>query len=309
MRKICLGFSILAVLSFPEVHAEDRYEREPVASLDHQHAHVASSKPIKLSSCQFTTPTNANPCYVIDLAFNAYRNPSMYQGNQTGLSNLPMSGSSEPDMNPETWKTIEEGAKGKKIYIADLRQESHGYLNGKPITLVGTGNAMNIKLGSNAAAVLKAENQWLASIKKYMAIKNGWIKTSQTTAQQEELSIQSVTSEAQVAQTQGLHYVRIPMVDRTGLITPQNIEQIVALIRQANREGAWIHWHCREGHGRTSEVMVMQDIYYNAKNVSFEDIIARETSVPPNYNFSKYPNTYLVLQKFYNDVKAGKYDK
>jgi hypothetical protein len=295
MNKIYLAFLTLVGLSFSFAYA------------DNEQVGASQNKPIMFNSCQFKAPDNDNPCIVQDLPFHNYRHPSMFKGNPEGLSKLLMSGSAQPDANPKTWQKIKQAAGLHKIYDIDLRQESHGFIDDQPISLVGADNQLNLPLGPNPAAVLKVEHRWLTSLKNYSAIQYVWKKTSQSTAQQEIMLIHTIKDEAQVAKVYGLHYVRVALRDRHMLVTKQDVKQIVKLMRKADQEGAWIHWHCREGQGRTSTVMIMDDIYHNADKVSFKDIIARETSIEPKFDFSKHADILHFLQDFYHDVKAGKY--
>ena len=45
---------------------------------------------------------------------------------------------------------------------------------------------------------------------------------------------------------------------------------------QSQPNGSWLHFHCKEGIGRTTTFMIMYDIMKNHKDVELNDIIKRQ---------------------------------
>ncbi len=125
-------------------------------------------------AASFCDGTEKNPCIVLHHHtptgdVKNFRDSQMiadaYQGNTAGLNNLWISASSAP--NEKGFSTIAKNitlaTKGdvKEIIDIDLRQESHGYLNGEPINLTTQFNWVN-KNKTNEESIF-AEEEWLHS--------------------------------------------------------------------------------------------------------------------------------------------------
>lgn len=126
---------------------------------------------------------------------------------------------------------VERARPGARLVVIDLRQESHGLLHGEPVEWMGTHNQANRGKSPEAAAADEARRLFEAGAK----------------------------SEAEVCAAAGVEYVRLPVTDH---LTPDaaTLQQFVALARKLEREGAWVHFHCKAGRGRTTTFMALWEM-------------------------------------------------
>ena len=149
------------------------------------------------------------------------------------------------------------------IIDIDLRQESHGFVNGIAVSWKNEKN--NANTGLSLSEVLSTETKLLESIK---------IGTPITFYNKNETIIpNSVQSELELAKSKGMGYIRIPVTDGH---TPSD-DMVDYFINFVNNQpkNTWLHFHCKEGIGRTTTFMIMYDIMKNYKDVSLNDIIKR----------------------------------
>ena len=48
--------------------------------------------------------------------------------------------------------------------------------------------------------------------------------------------------------------------------------------------GGWVHFHCEAGKGRTTTFLALYDILRNARRVSLQDIVNRQSLLVGDYN-------------------------
>lgn len=72
------------------------------------------------------------------------------------------------------------------------------------------------------------------------------------------MKINSVMSERQLVEQNGLYYYRIAATDHIWP-SPENIDDFIAFIRTLP-DHAWLHFHCQAGKGRTTIYMAMYDM-------------------------------------------------
>jgi protein-tyrosine phosphatase len=164
----------------------------------------------------------------------------------------------------------------KPDYIFDLRQESHGFVNGIAVSWFGNYNWAN--LDKSEKENQQMENQLLAQIKGKKEItihevtrKNKGIieETSPIT-----VNVQSVYNEQQLVEQNHIKYVRIRVSDHRAP-SHEAVLNFVNIMRTIPGD-ARLYFHCKAGRGRTTTFMAMVDIMRNAKEVSFADIVARQ---------------------------------
>lgn len=210
-----------------------------------------------------------------------------YQGPTQGIADLFLSGSEEP--SEKGWRLIAEylfshkPKTGDSVVVLDLRQESHGYLNGKAITLVSTHNWLNLGKSNEESAL--AQNQWLSTLRSRKLIP-GILTVRQYRNKDffngKSMAVGTVKDEEYYMKKWGFEYHRIFITDHRAPLD-QEVDSLVSLIRNKSKN-TWYHVHCRGGKGRTSTVLAMLDMLKNADKVSFEDIIYRQASISPYYN-------------------------
>jgi len=172
------------------------------------------------------------------------------------------------------------------IIVIDLRQESHGFINGIPVSWKNAKNDANI--GLTREQVILDENSKLESIK---------LNTPITLYNNSERTIipTKVENENQLVSSKSLSYIRIPVTDGK-TPTADMVDYFVEVVK-SQPENTWLHFHCKEGIGRTATFMIMYDIIKNYKQVKVEDIIKRQLLLA---NFSE-ENT----KSFYNPERIG----
>lgn len=191
-----------------------------------------------------------------------------------GLHDLNASASAQ--FSVYSLKAALEKISSKNIWIIDLRRESHGFINGLPISWYSHENQGN--KGMKIKHLFKVEAELLLSLKKEPFVnvhqileKNaGTIERTQSCP----LTVDRIQSEQDVATCFSLNYLRLPVSDHH---RPDNtsVDQFIALVKQLPSD-AWLYFHCRGGKGRSSTFMVMYDILRNGSTVSLEDILARQ---------------------------------
>lgn len=217
--------------------------------------------------------------------------------NLKGLGSLNISGSSQfSGMNlPMLLKAIDT-----KLPITDfdLRQESHGFINGIPVSWANQKNNANMGLTRNQ--VLFQEVKDLASIPlgKPVTFYNH---------PKDTVIAEKVQNENKLADAHKLNYVRVPVTDGK-IPTNDMVDFFVDSIKSLPKD-SWLHFHCKEGIGRTSTFMIMYDMMQNYQQVSADDIIKRqlalaqysEKTVESFYNPERIP----FLKSFYQYCKEN----
>ncbi|MBI2786792.1 MAG: tyrosine protein phosphatase, partial [Legionella longbeachae] len=191
----------------------------------------------------------------------------------------------------------------KPILVLDLRQESHGYLNGRSITLVSIYDWIN-RGKSNTQSLVDQEN-WLHSLRTQKKIK-GILSAKQFSAKEysggKNISVKAVKNEETLVSRLGLQYHRLYISDHSAPADAE-VNAFVTLL-QSSPKDTWFHIHCRGGKGRTTTFLVMYDMLKNADKVSFEEIIRRHASITPYYNLFEINRADPYLTPYYEERLA-----
>lgn len=262
----------------------------------------------------FATACNGSkesPCIVQDTKIDVpeikhFRTVQMivtdYPGNVKGLEGVWISGSGANSR--EGWKAIaayiEKATDGKvkKIINLDLREESHGFLNGNSINLTSEYNWIN--RGKPAQQSFADEQHWLNKLALQSSLDNILTATqfkSGEFLEGKRVEVQTIENEAKLTEKEGFHYIRLPVSDHMAPKAEQ-VDTFVHLV-DALPKDTWMHIHCRGGNGRTTAFMVMYDILKNANQISFDEIIKRHASVPPFYNLYEVERNDPALTPHY----------
>lgn len=195
-----------------------------------------------------------------------------------GLDHLNISGSAEFSVGEfeKLVSVLKKQANGP-IYIVDLRQETHGIFNGNAVSWFGARDWGNI--GKNKTDVLKDEMKRLCAAKGKSLIVT-MLDEGKGPIDPKPMKINSVMSERQLVEQNGLHYYRIAATDHIWP-SPENIDDFISFIRTLP-DHAWLHFHCRAGKGRTTIYMAMYDMIRNP-DISLEDILSRQYLLGGNY--------------------------
>lgn len=188
----------------------------------------------------------------------------------------------------------------KEITIIDLREESHGYVNGLPISWklpYTTWTNMN-------KSVDLIEKDETSRLKKMFERK---VVVLDPKSHPFKLDVYNTYSEKELVKKYRLNYLRLPITENHAP-SAATVDRIIQLI-QKQRPNEWFHVHCHGGRGRTTTVMIMVDMLINSKKVSYEDIIRRHillggTNVekmvePRNPKYKAILTRHIFLKRFY----------
>ena len=115
-------------------------------------------------------------------------------------------------------------------------------------------------IGKNKADVLKDEMRRLCAAKGKSLIVT-MLDEGKGPIDPKPMKINSVMSERQLVEQNGLHYYRIAATDHIWP-SPENIDDFISFIGTLP-DHAWLHFHCRAGKGRTTIYMAMYDMMKN----------------------------------------------
>ena len=211
--------------------------------------------------------------------------------NLKGLDKLNISGSSQ--FSESGLSLIKDSIPNDfSIIDVDLREESHGFINGTAVSFENLKN--NANKGLTLSEIISTENDLLKSIKIGEPVT--FYNTKET------ITPKNVQSELEVANSKGIAYIRIPVTDG-GMPSEEMINYFINIVNNQPK-GTWMHFHCKEGIGRTTTFMIMYDIMKNYKDVSLNDIIKRQVMLS-NISEKKAEDFYSgrhfkFLNNFYN---------
>lgn len=224
------------------------------------------------------------------------------------------------DFTAKQFDWILETAKAKagvtpdKLTVMDLRGETHGLINGDVCMYWIPNNFVNE--GIPTEQVVKIEENLLNDLKKLNDIK--MYRTKNWGAAFEEPMLEYVKpvimSEEELVKSKGAKYVRFA---DTNHFRPDDHEvDLFVDFMKGLPEDEWLYMHCYAGEGRTTNFMVMTDIFKNYKNASFDDIAARQGLIGPvdvrtevtttgktHYKKKASIERRIFLQQFYNYAK------
>ncbi|RUR18712.1 hypothetical protein ELY21_07125 [Legionella sp. km535] len=195
--------------------------------------------------------------------------------NPKGLDHLFISGSANPTLANMMWLKKQYGA-DHQLFIIDLRQETHLYLNGLPISIFYKKDEIN--WGKTLVEINKEEQNWVNYLSGTNSILihilgrpvSGFKVPTHPTI----ISIKNTRTEQQTTELGGIGYFRIPVPDYHPP-APEQVDEYLALLKKLPAN-AWLHYHCAAGKGRTTTFMVMHDIMANGTQVNLMDIINRQ---------------------------------
>ena len=160
------------------------------------------------------------------------------------------------------------------IYIVDLRQESHGFANGVPISWYEDHNHANF--GKSVSEIEKDEVNKLKSIlgKQTEFVPLG--KHDESTLSKLIMPIENIQNERHAAESAGFKYIRFSAADMV-FPDPAVVDDFIKFYFSLPQRH-WLHFHCHAGHGRTTTFLVFYDIL-TYPDLSLEEIVQRQHSL------------------------------
>jgi len=201
------------------------------------------------------------------------------------------------------------------VWIIDLRQESHGFINGIPITWYSNQNRGNVDKTPDQIA--KDEVELLKGISKENSVKIYTLKKLAAGKFKGEHPVlvipHQVESEQQLVTKLGANYQRFYVLDHNRP-TDQEADRYLNFVKNQLKPGDWQHFHCRGGKGRSSTFMAMYDMILNAHSMGFAEIMQHQfemgnikldspqTKAEKLWKAGFSKDRYDFLQQFYSYV-------
>ncbi len=199
----------------------------------------------------------------------------------TGLSDLRASGSGE--FTPGSLKLVLARTRGP-VTVFDLRQETHIFVNKLPVSWYASRDWVNV--GRSQSAIVAGEAARVQSLKpgSEIAVRPGHpVKHgSVNSVMPEQVTVERASTEQNIVEGAGAHYVRITVTDHTCPLD-DDVDRFILAVRALPQDG-WSHFHCEAGLGRTTTFMVLYDMLRNANRVSLEDIVLRQKILSHGYD-------------------------
>ncbi len=238
-----------------------------------------------LAAATFTSTVDAaykKPLLVMDMSNSAHL-PRNFRTtadslkpdiNTTGLASLHIAGGSQ--FSKMAFQKILDRMHEKQIYIIDLRQESHGFLNSNAISWYAPNDAINAGKADEEIEIAQTQlldelsKQDVADVFDILKKQNSYV----TKVRAKQYAVHQVMNEAQFAESAKQHYDHIYVQD-TYAPTNEQVDRFIDIVK-AIPAGKGIYFHCRAGEGRTTTFMVMYDMMHHAKTVAYDDILTRQ---------------------------------
>ena len=173
---------------------------------------------------------------------------------------LHILGSSQPTMNTihRIPMILESYDEHPVIWDIDLRQESHGYLNGVAVSWYGKKNTLNAR--KTAAMVENDEwNRLQEAVGTDITVVPIGTYDRENGAVPKEIQVHTYMTERDMAKKMGMGYIRIAATDRQWP-EPQAIDEFISFYRSLPSQPGWLYFHCHAGHGRTTIFMTLYEL-------------------------------------------------
>jgi hypothetical protein len=198
-----------------------------------------------------------------------------------GLIDLHASGSGE--FTADNLKLLLARAHGP-VTIFDLRQETHIFVNGLPVSWFATRDWANV--GRSQTEIEEGEVAWVQSLKSRseIAVRPGEPvkKGNADSALPQQVIVREASIERDLISSAGTSYVRVAVTDHTRPLDDA-VDRFILAVR-ALPENAWARFHCEAGLGRTTTFLVLYDMLRNPTRVSLEDIVRRQKLLGYDYD-------------------------
>lgn len=190
-----------------------------------------------------------------------------------GLRFLNVSGSGQFSL--DQFYKMRETLAGKAVTVIDLRAEPHGFINAAAIAWGPPASG-----GGSAPTVERIEEAWLdhtARAKRATATfyaPDAFADQSSWQPIELKFDVRSVSTEARLVDTARWGYFRVA-APVSGVPPDAEVDRFVKFVREVE-EGAWLHFHCDTGRGRTTFFLTLYDMMRNYVRAPREHIVERQ---------------------------------
>lgn len=179
------------------------------------------------------------------------------------IENLNISGSAQ--FVPSQIKVLKRTIDKPDIYIVDLRQETHGFLNDFAVSSYSPLRLLNN--GFSSEDTIASELNTFEGIKKN-AVENIYNKRGRLL---KTVTVQESQIEQKLVENNGMNYILF--ATRDGHIpTPAITDSFVNFVKITPKT-THLHFHCDAGEGRTTSFMAMFQMMKESSSKSLEEIL------------------------------------
>ena len=224
------------------------------------------------------------------------------------MEDLKISASGQPSMQSlmVLFNELKHRTDGD-IYIVDLREESHGFFNGYPVSYYTEKNLANFFKPRNQIENIEMELLSDMTGRQVDLLPLG--NEDKKLFKPKHILVDLVTFEGEFAESLGFVYQRFPVTDMY-FPTPDIVEKFILFALNV-QENEWVHFHCQAGHGRTTTFTVMYEILKHPDKTLEEisagqialggsDLLTYKDGDPKNYYVQAHNLRANELRKFYN---------
>ncbi len=171
------------------------------------------------------------------------------------------------------------------VTVFDLRQETHVFVDGEPVSWFATNNWANV--GRTHDAIEADESARVAALHAGTKLQLADDKAKKGDAgaavsAPEQVTVSQARTERATVEAAGAKYIRLTVSDHARPLDSE-VDRFIVAVRALPADG-WAHFHCRAGKGRTTTFMALYDMLRNAQNVSVEDIARRQELLGNDYD-------------------------
>ncbi len=160
------------------------------------------------------------------------------------------------------------------VTVFDLRQETHIFVNGLPISWFATHDWANVGRAQSAIEADEAARVQALKPGSVIVVAGDGVKKSDLAANaRENMTVELASTERDIVASNAA-YVRITVTDHARPLD-EEVDRFILAVRALPKDG-WAHFHCEAGRGRTTTFMALYDMLRNATRVSLEDIARRQ---------------------------------
>jgi len=155
--------------------------------------------------------------------------------------------------------TILSRKKQYQVYVIDLRQENHAFINGSPVTWQTTHDWGN--LGLDHAQIIGREKSLIQTIGLKQKIRLPSARNTRMKfplAEMIDFTVDRVEDEESMVKRLGAIYVRLSIPDVRDF-NPTEVDRFFDVMKKLP-PNAWVYVHDRDGGNRTALFMVMYEI-------------------------------------------------